>query len=277
MSHLTSLVLVDEAGAAQAELPTMRKIALSGTLSVNSMRMSAMSVSSALYDMASTSADSDLYADLSASIDYLPSSPPMRERAIRRARKALSQTSSARLDALQIVRLIDCGDKPEILAHGDFSRLHHEAQRFIDELAVEPQLLSISDRYEMPPNVVAIAILAKFASGEDRLAGRIWSAIFKRLCEDLANRTRLELMKPLEFLFGEIDGRLRGLLSELAGSVDGELGQVVMEVASKAQTRCLAITCELAAEAQNRMEGIISARHAEAEQDFLQASRALVD
>lgn len=277
VSHLTSLVLVDEVGAAQAELPTMRKVALPGTPSVNSMRMSAMSASSALYDLASSRADSDIYSDLSASIDYLPSSPPIRERSIRRARKALAQTSSARLDPLQIARLIDWGDQPELMMRGDFSRLHHEAQRFIDGLASGSQLRSLSDRYEMPPNVVAIAILAKFASDEDRRAGRIWSAIFKRLCDDLSNRTRLELMRPLEFFFGEIDGRLRGLLSELARSVDSELGQVVMEVASKAQTRCLAITRELATEAENRMEDIISARLAQAEKDFLQASRAFVD
>jgi hypothetical protein len=277
VSHLTSLVLVDEAGTVQAELPTMRKIALPGTPSVNAMSMSVMSASSALYDMASTSADSDGLADLSAIIDYLPSSPPMREPTIRRARKVLSQATSSRLDPLQIVRLIDWSDQPELLTNGDLSRLHHEAQRFIDELAGEPQLRSISDRYEMPPKVVAIAIMAKFAADQDRRAGRIWSAIFNRLCEDLANRTRLEFMKPLEFFFGEIDGRLCGLLSELACSADSELGQVVMDVASKAQTRCLAITRELAAEAENRLGDILRARVAEAEQEFLHASRALKD
>jgi uncharacterized protein (DUF1778 family) len=236
-----------------------------------------MSASSALYDMASTSADSDSFADLSASIDYLPSSRPMREPAIRRAKKVLSQATSSRLDPLQIVRLIDWSDQPELLTNGDFSRLHHEAQRFIDEFAGEPQLRRISDRYEMPPKIVAIAIMAKFAADQDRRAGRIWSAIFNRLCEDLARRTRLEFMKPLEFFFGEIDGRLRGLVRELAGSVDSDQGQFVMEIASKGEARCLAIIRELADEAEHKLESVIRARIAEAEQDFLQARCAFPD
>jgi hypothetical protein len=277
VSHLTSLVLVDGVGTAQAELPTMRKIALPSTPSVNNMHMSAMYESRVPFELASSPADSDIFADLSASIDYLPSSPPMRERPIRSARKALSQAPSARLDPLQIVRLIDWGDNPELLTRGDFSRLHHEVQQFIDELTGSSQLRSLSGRYKMPPKVVAIAIMAKFASDEDQRAGRIWYAIFKRICEDLTDRARLELMKPLEFFIGETNGRLSDLVGQLAHSVDGELGEVVMEVASKAQTRWQAIIRELADEAENRLEGIIRARIAQAEQDFLQAINDLVD
>ncbi|MFM7010204.1 MAG: VIT domain-containing protein [Betaproteobacteria bacterium] len=275
VSHLTSLVLVDEVGAAQAELPTMRKIALPRTLNVNAMRTSAMSASSALCDLASPRAGSNVSADFDACMEYLPSSPPIRERSIRRERKASPQAVSSRLTPVQIVRLIDWGEQPELLMRGDFSCLHHVAQQFVEELAGGSQVRSLSDRYGMPPKVVAIAIVAKFASDKDRLAGRLWSSILNRLCEELADRTRLELMKPLELIFEEIDRSLRGHISELGRSVDNELGQVAIDVASKAQSRCRAITRELLAETENRLGALSRARVAEFEQEFLHASRAV--
>ena len=278
VSHLTSLVLVDEVGAAQAELPNMRKVALPAASSASSMRLSAASYDAGGYhDLADIDMLCESISSLSQSAEALRSTTLKRERSVRRAKGSGARASSARHDPRQFARLIDWGDDPELLMRGDFSRLHHEAQQFIDELAGGSQLRRLSDRYEMPPEVVAIAIVAKFASDEDRRAGRIWSAIFKRLCEELANRTRLELMKPLEFFFGEIDGRLSGVISELARSVDSELGQVVMEVATKTQSRCLAIIRVLAAEAENRLEDLVRARVAEAEQEFLLASRALTD
>ena len=160
---------------------------------------------------------------------------------------------------------------------GDISLLHPEAQGLIHKLMGDDQLRRLSDRYGMPPEIVAIALLANFASEEDRRAGRIWSAIFNRLCEDLAKKIRHDFMQPLEFFFGEIDGRLNGLVGELARSVDGNLGQVVMDIATKAQERFLAIIHEHANEAKHRLEDLVRARVAEAEEDFLHASRVLKD
>ena len=128
----------------------------------------------------------------------------------------------------------------------------------------DDQLRRLSDRYGMPLEIVAIALLANFGSDEDRRAGRIWSAIFNRLCEDLANGMKRDFLKPLQHFFGEIDGRLSGLVGGLARSADGDPEKFVMQVASKAQTRCLAIIHELAAEAEHRLAELVQARVAEA-------------
>jgi hypothetical protein len=277
VSHLTSLVLIDEAGDTQSELPTMRKIALPGSTSVNAMPTYAAYDPGAMYDLASPRVGSGRYAHLSASVDRLSSSPPMPARSVRHANKSISRASSAGPAPLQIVRLIGWGDNPERLIGGDFSGLHPEVQRLLNELSGADQVRRLSDGYGLPSDIVAIALLAKFASDEDRRAGRIWSAILKRISEELANRMRCGFMKPLERFFGQIEGRLSSLVGELASSVHGDLEQAVTEVASKAQSRCLAVIHELTAEAEHRFESLVRARIAEAEQEFFRASKALKD
>ena len=195
----------------------------------------------------------------------------MPARSVRHANKSISRASSAGPAPLQIVRLIDWGDNPARLMGGDFSGLHPEVQGLLNELSGADQVRRLSDRYGLPSDIVAIALLANFASDEDRRAGRIWSAIFKRLCEELANRMRRDFIKPLERFFGQIEGRLSGLVGELASSVDGNVEQVVMEVATKAQSRCLAVIHELVSEAEHRLESLVRARIAEAEQELFQA------
>ena len=280
VSHLTSLVLVDEVGDTQSELPTMRKIALPKTSSVTAMHMYAAHGSSAMFESASESAQSVSY-----SMEFLRSSSPTRGRSDRRAFSYSSVPQpSARPDRLQVVRLIDWGDNPERLIHGDFSGLHPEAQRLIKELSGDDQLRHLSDRYEMPSEIVAIALLANFASDEEPRAGRIWSVIFKRLREDLQNRIRRAFLEPLEFFLGETDDRLSRLFAELVhvadgnlGRFDGDPGKFMMEIASKAQSRCQAVTRELKLEVKQRLEDLIQAQTEEAEQKFLDASQFLKD
>ena len=279
VSHLTSLVLVDEVGDTQSELPTMRKIALPKTSSATAMHMYAAHDSSDMFESTSEC------ARISYSMEFLPSSSPTRGRSDRRAFSYSSVPKpSARPDRLQVVRLIDWGDDPERLIHGDFSGLHPEVQRLINELSGEDQLRPLSDRYEMPPEIVAIALLANFASDEDPRAGRIWSAIFKRLSEDLSNGMKRDFLEPLELFFGETDDRLSRLFYEPArvadgnpGRFDGELGKLVTEIASKAESRFKAVTRELKLEAKHRLEALIQAQIAEAEQRFLDASELLKD
>jgi hypothetical protein len=131
---------------------------------------------------------------------------------------------------------------------------------------------------------VAITLLALFVSDDDPRAGRIWSAIFKRLSEDLANVMKRDFLEPLEFFFGETDDRLSRLFAELAhvahgnpGRFDGDLEKFVMEVASKAESRCQAVTRELKLEAKHRLGDLIQTQTAEAEQRFLDASQFLKD
>jgi hypothetical protein len=161
------------------------------------------------------------------------------------------------------------------LIHGDFSGLHPEVQQVINELSGEDQLRRLSDQYEMPSEIVAIALLAHFASDEDPRAGRIWSAIFKRLSENLANGMTSTSMQLLEFFFGEIDGRLNELVGELARSIDGNVERDTIYIAKKTQSKCQDIMREHRDEARHRLEDLVKARIADAKKEFLDASRIL--
>ena len=274
VSHLTSLVLVDEIGTAQSELPTMRKVALPATSSA--MRLSAASYDGgAFFDLSHSSMINESVDILNQSTKSLRSGSPKRERSIRGAIRSMSSLAPARQGPHEIVRLIDWGDDPERLMRGDISLLHPEAQGLIHKLMGDDQLRRLSGRYRMSLEIVAIAILANFASGEDRRAGRIWSAVFNRLCGDIANEIRRDFLEPLQRFFAEIEGRLSGLVGELARSEDNNIGEALTEVASKTQSRCLTIIREHAAGSENRLEELVQARVAEAEQEFFQASRAL--
>ena len=274
VTHLTSLVLVDEVGTAQSELPTMRKVALPATS--GAMRLSAASYDGgAFFDLSRSDMIDESVASLSQSAKSLRSGIPKRERSIRGAIRSMSRLAPARQGPNEIVRLIDWGDDPERLMRGDISLLHPEAQGLVHKLMGDDQLRRLSDRYRMPLEIVAIAILANFASGEDRRAGRIWSAVFNRLCGDIANEIRRDFLEPLQRFFTEIEGRLSGLVGELARSDDNNIGEALTEVATKTQSKCLTIIREHAAGSENRLEELVQARVAEAEQEFFRASRAL--
>jgi hypothetical protein len=275
ISHLTSLVLVDEAGDTQSGLPTMRKVALASNMSANAMHMSMMSAPSAMYESALPRVDSDRYGARTVTKEARSAGLFIRHSSAHHQIKRLSWASAAHRDTLPIIELIDWGENPERLINGDFLHLPPEAQQRIHGLAGEGQLRRLSDRYEMPSKIVAIALLAKLASDEDRRAERVWSAIFNRLCEDLTEKLRRRLMKPLESVFWEIDGRLRGLNGELARSADGELEQIGLEIASKAERGFLAMRNELIGEAEHRLRSLAQARVAEAEEEFLRACHTL--
>ena len=276
VSHLTSLVLVDEVGDTQSELPTMRKIALPKTANATAMHMYAAHDSSAMFESASESARS-----ISYSMEFLPSSSPTRGRSDHRTFSYSSvPASSGWLDRLQIVRLIDWGDNPERLTRGDFSGLNPEVQRLINELSGEDQLHRLSDLSGIPLEIVAIALLASFASDEDPRAQRIWSAIFNRFREDLQNRMRCDFIKPLEFFFREADDRLRHLVAELAHVPDSNSGrfdrnprEVVLEIESKTKSRMH----ELMDEANDRLMSLVQHRITSVEKEFLLASQTFKD
>jgi hypothetical protein len=166
------------------------------------------------------------------------------------------------------------------LIHGDFSRLHPEVQRLINELSGKDQLRRLSDLSGIPLKIVAIALLANFASDEDPRAGRIWSAIFNRFREALQNGMRRDFIEPLEFFFRETDDRLRHLVAELAhvrdrnsGRFDRNPTELVLEIGSKTKSRMH----ELMDEANDRLMSLVQHRIASVQKEFLLVSRTFQD
>lgn len=255
VSHLTSLVLVDEAGATQEALPSMRKVALSQ--SASSMRMSA--------------APADAYFDLSADVAMLSESVslrPLRVKEMGQARKFNSGSNPMRDETHQIARLIDWGDDPERLLEGDLSKLTPEVQLFVAELSVKDEIEALSQRFGVPALVVAIVLLAEIAATEDRLAERAWNAFFKRWEEKINERLDRKLRSPLRDLFAEMDGRLSEIVGALFQNAAGEIDQALLNVALGEQKQCQIAIYGMSREADEKLHHVLKQHVSEARHLF---------
>jgi hypothetical protein len=211
VSHLTSLVLVDEASSTQEALPAFRKVALP----------SADVMYSACYD--SIDASEDHFMSASSQM----ASPPLFERSMRysRPRAMVSpsrgpaspaplarKASLARLtdskprdqkgpgalgklmakltggDRQSIVSLlndemksmarqIDWGHSPRDLIHGDLSELSGDVAAFIRRLSEVEAVAKFAELNGLTSEALVIGLLARSIASEDRRANRVWKAI----------------------------------------------------------------------------------------------------
>jgi len=251
VSHLTSLVLVDEAGATQEALPSMRKVALSQ--SASSLRMSA--------------APADTYFDLSDDVDMLSESVSLLEEVVQ-AREFNAGSPPMRHETHQIARLIDWGNDPERLLEGDISRLAPEVQLFVADLSLKDEIEALSQRFRVPAIVVAIVLLAEIAATEDRLADRAWNAFFKRWEEKINENLDRMLRSPLRDLFAEMDGRLSEIVDEFSQNVAGEIDQALLNVALGEHKQCQSAIYGISREADEQLRHVLKQQVSEARHIF---------
>lgn len=211
VSHLTSLVLVDEASSTQEALPALRKVALP----------SADVMYSACYD--SIDASEDRFMSASSQM----ASPPLFERSMRysRPRAMISpsrgpaspaplarKASLARLtdskprdlkgpgalgkllakltggdrqsivsllndEIKSLARQIDWGHSPRDLIRGDLSELSGDVAAFITRLSKVEAVAKFAELNGLTSEVLVIGLLARSIASEDRRANRVWKAI----------------------------------------------------------------------------------------------------
>jgi hypothetical protein len=182
VTHLTSLVLIDEAGEVQQSVPAMRKVALP------SPRTHV------------TFAEVDVLADLAVSANALQRC----ERAVGSARAAAASrrraSATPRLsspkprswvdlgnemaapeppaeDLSQAARLIDWDGEPQKLQSGDLSALSASAAGAIGNAAAKYEVAALAGALNLDPIVLVIGLLA-YAARSHRTAARIARAIF---------------------------------------------------------------------------------------------------
>lgn len=211
VSHLTSLVLVDEASSTQEALPALRKVALP----------SADVMYSACYD--SIDASEDRFMSASSQM----ASPPLFERSMRYPRpramispsrgpaspaplarkaslarltdsKARDQKGPGALGKLlskltggdrqsivsllndeikSLARQIDWGHSPRDLIRGDLSELSGDVAAFITRLSKVEAVAKFAELNGLTSEVLVIGLLARSIASEDRRANRVWKAI----------------------------------------------------------------------------------------------------
>jgi predicted DCC family thiol-disulfide oxidoreductase YuxK len=186
--HLTSLVLVDEAGGRYERLPATRKVELS-TPRVAAARD--MGVACALIRPLGARAH-DAFAE--------ERRRAMAERAEERrccevegrarmeARRAPAPCIPARpqrtASLREFVGRIDWDADPEALRHGDMTGLPFGVEAAITRAAGLPEIVALARKLKVDPALVVIGLLARASRGYSRSAGRLANALIGRLSAD---------------------------------------------------------------------------------------------
>jgi len=203
VTHLTSLVLVDEASVVQEELPSLRKVALpqsnasySVTLSSEDVCMYSPQESSfspshesiryrriASKNRSSTSRGTPAFQDFSPRVSY--SVYPKKKPASALGRlwtklmgsKRQSIASQPSEDIKLLARQIDWGYAPGALIRGDLSNLSSDVVGHISKLAAIGGVIKFARLNGLSTETLVIGLLARAIALEDRRANRVWQAI----------------------------------------------------------------------------------------------------
>jgi len=150
--HLTSLVLVDEAGVRHEGLPAVRKVALAAPAMARAMAMPV-----GMLDRSGA-----------------PAAAPAASRSTGRAgvlRRYLTCGTGAGLHG--VITHIDWDDDPEALCRGDLASLPQDVVAAIEHAARLPAVVALATSLGRTAVVVVIALMAKAARATSRSAQRI--------------------------------------------------------------------------------------------------------
>jgi hypothetical protein len=169
VSHLASLVLIDEQGAVQERVPGTRKVALPTS------RLSAMQSVASMHIM----------KDRAEEVFNLSEPPPSSREAIL-PRSSLDSnllpssihSEPRHVDLSGLGAKIDWDAAPHRLQAGDLSTLDRDVARAIQYAAALPDVVALAQRLALHPVALVIGLIARSESWRSRSAARLIKAIF---------------------------------------------------------------------------------------------------
>ena len=170
VTHLTSLVLIDEVGAVQDGIPATRKVALPAP------RVSAMASMRFMEDRA------EMLSLLPSRESVLPRSS--RKSALQRSFFHSNLLPSSIDPELRHVELSSVGAKidwdlaPQQLQAGDLSTLDRDVARAIQTAAALTEVVVLARQLALDPVALVIGLIARSESSRSRSATRLAKAIF---------------------------------------------------------------------------------------------------
>jgi hypothetical protein len=168
VTHLTSLVLVDEAGEAQEGIPANRKIALPHPRAGSMMLARAAFMPAASMDVASARPSPQVAGlSLAESVTFS-----------KRAASGNDAFIDLAADLSGIGSRIDWDIAPNRLLAGDLSALDRQDAGMIARAAALPEAIAVANRMTIDPVVLIVALIARSQSLINRSAARISKAIF---------------------------------------------------------------------------------------------------
>jgi hypothetical protein len=210
VTHLTSLVLVDEDGAAQETVPASRKVALATPAAPQAASFRLGSQLRALNDRVACEAPLARFAEPPAArpVAAPPSAPCLdayearvpheqieaRRRADQEAARRRSESvgrsgvdddlivpaflrRQVRVDLLAIARSLNWDLAPDRLQGGDLGDLGATVQEAIRNAAAKPDVVALAGKLGVQPIVLVIALMAHAVAQQNRSARRLARAI----------------------------------------------------------------------------------------------------
>jgi vault protein inter-alpha-trypsin-like protein len=174
VSHLTSLILIDEAATQEASVPATRKVALPTPRAALRARAAALLMEQGEMPMMRFSRKMSKSAAPSIpDLDWWAGRQSDEEAAPREA-----QPSTRKSDAARLATAIDWDRAPHRLAAGDFADLDPTVAQAIRDLAARVEIIELAKKLALDPLVLVIGLLARMQADRNRSADRIARAIF---------------------------------------------------------------------------------------------------
>jgi len=201
VTHLTSLILIDEAATQETSLPATRKVALP------TPRTAAMQVMAAAAMMPGAFASPARRGALQAGA--LAKEPARSSGLLSRLRSfvdidgrsddeapAASKRQRDRFDGGGLADTIGWDQAPHRLQAGDLTDLDPTVARAIRDLAARTEVIAVAKKLALDPVVLVIGLLARIVADRNRSATRIARAIFgkrpRREVDEAAATARIE-------------------------------------------------------------------------------------
>jgi hypothetical protein len=192
VTHLTSLILVDEEGLDQVGLPAMRKVALPSPATAQRFVPSLKRTRSPAQEIPAGSVRQNFSHGRSQTVEVkkslalkLPEAAPVQRHASRP-----SDCSSDLHDAVDLSLIagrIDWKNYASELADGNLVHLSTEIADLIDRAARDAIVIRAAKRFGLAPRALVIALLALADAAHDRYADRVMRAILGKIkTSDLA-------------------------------------------------------------------------------------------
>ena len=176
--HLTSLVLVDEAGERHDGAPASRKVSLSTprTAAYAAAPAPMACLAPALSDVA-TGRRLAKSRGLGRSFHIGGIGGLFRPRDTGDSDDTSTPASQTPSDLHAVAKAIDWDDDPETLRQGDLSGLSRDAAATIRTAALRPEIVALAKKLAVDPAVLVIALIAKELGGWSRSASRLHRAV----------------------------------------------------------------------------------------------------
>lgn len=155
VTHLTSLILVDEAGATQSGLPTQRAVALPSPATADFATAPLEVESRAWVQHSNKACDPHLLRECDFDGAYIePSTEAM-------GWAAAERLAVADLSMEALAKLIDWGREPSRLAAGDISNLRSEIQMKLKSLAARIDIVAVAQSFNLTPAALVLGLVAR--------------------------------------------------------------------------------------------------------------------